>query len=276
MPAYSPMILQLLPSWKLERTTDAMELKVLVDFRGMSALVASDSRFLTACNSVSPSTSTSHHLELEGQPQNEVSINVFKNLLNEYQERNNQQNRELAEVKQQRDDAISVQNRLGQRLAEIASFALLVYRGSPIQVFPDIHEIIDVMFTQLFETTIHIRRFEKDDALSSLESLMSQMEILQSFLRRAEATCHLFTGGESGRPENERFLLTHIPPQVVIPSFGLTLDQTRLPFPERRPSQLPNTPPNSPVVSLLSNVNGHKRARPESFKDGEIPAKRRC
>ncbi|THU79100.1 hypothetical protein K435DRAFT_875887 [Dendrothele bispora CBS 962.96] len=223
--------------------------------------------------SVSSSTSTSRRVELEGQPRNEVSINVLKTSLTNTE---NETTNRIVEVKQQRDDAVSVQNRLGQRLAEIASFALLVYRGSPIQVFPDVHEIIDVMFTRLFETTIHIRRFEKDDALSSLESLMSQTEILQSFLRRAEATCRLFTGGESGRQENERFLLTHIPPQVVIPSFSLTLDRTRLPFPERCPSQLPNTPPNSPVVSLLSNVNGHKRARPESFEDGEIPAKRRC
>ncbi|THV03442.1 hypothetical protein K435DRAFT_791786 [Dendrothele bispora CBS 962.96] len=259
MPALSPMILQLLPSWKLERTPDALELKVLVDYRV----------------SVSQTSSSTHRLELEGQPRNEVSTNVLKNLLGEYRERNGQQNRELNSVRQELAEAVSVQNRLGQRLAEIASFALLVYRGSPTQVLPDVHEIIDLMFTQLFETTIHIRRSEKDEALSSLETLMSHMEILQSFLQRTEATCRLFVGGEGCRRENEQFLLTHIPPQIVIPSFGPTLDRTRLPYPGRRTFQTPSTPPNSPSVPLLCSVQGHKRSRPESFEDGEIPAKRR-
>ncbi|THU77670.1 hypothetical protein K435DRAFT_877548 [Dendrothele bispora CBS 962.96] len=216
------------------------------------------------------------HLELAGQPRNEVSTRVLKHLLNEYRERNGQQDRELASMKQQLDAAFTVQNRLAQRLAEIASFALLVYRGSPIQVFPDVHEILDTMFTRLFETTIHIRRFEKDEALSSLESLMSRMELLESFLRRSEAACRSFIGDEGGRRENERFLLTHIPPQIVIPSFGTTLDRTRLPYPDSYSCQASRTPPNSPVAPSFPTIQGRKRSRTEAFEEGELPSKRKC
>ncbi|THV01595.1 hypothetical protein K435DRAFT_853610 [Dendrothele bispora CBS 962.96] len=219
---------------------------------------------------VRDANSTDDRAGLERFPRTEIANVTLKRLLAEYQERNRQQ--ELSSLRQQLDGAILVQDQLGLRLSELASFALLAYRGSPIQVFPSLYEILDRMFTRLYEATIRIHGVEKEAALTSLESLMSRTEVLQSFLRHTEATCRLFVGDESGRRQNEKFLLGNIPPQVNIPLFGPTLDRTRLPFPETRRSQS-FTPPSSPVDNQPLS---RKRARTDDFEDGVIPSKRRC
>ncbi|THU96511.1 hypothetical protein K435DRAFT_858464 [Dendrothele bispora CBS 962.96] len=229
-------------------------------------------------SSVRETPPTGHRVELQGFSRNEDPTIVLKSLLNEYRERNRQQDRELNTLRQQFDGALTVQDRLGQRISELGSFALLAYRGSPIQVFPGLYEIIDGMFTRLYEATIRVHSADKEAALSSLESLMSRMEVLQSFLRRTEAVARLFVGEETDRRQNERFLLGNIPPQVTIPSFASTMDRTRLPYPvpRRSSSRNPVTPPNSPASTVVSGPNGRKRSRVDDLEEGELPAKRRC
>ncbi|THU98721.1 hypothetical protein K435DRAFT_856367 [Dendrothele bispora CBS 962.96] len=205
-------------------------------------------------SSVGNATSSGHDAQLEGFSRNEASNATLKRLLAEYQERCRQQDRELNLLRQQFDGAIVVQDRLGQRLSELGSFALLAYRGSPIQAFPNLYEILDGMFSRLYEATI------------------------RSFLWRTEATCRFFVGDENGRRQNERFLLGNIPPQVVIPTFHATLDRTRLPYPESRRSlsNKPVTPPNSPIDTRSPSFNPRKRTRNDDVEEGEIPTKRRC
>ncbi|THU83801.1 hypothetical protein K435DRAFT_807232 [Dendrothele bispora CBS 962.96] len=216
--------------------------------------------------------------ELAGLSRNEDTNVTLKRLLAEYQERSRQQDRELKLLRQQFDGALVVQDRLGLRLSELASFALLAYRGSPIQVFPNLYEILDGMFTRLYEATIRVHGMDKEAALTSLESLMSRLEMLQSFLRRTEAASRFFVGDESGRRQNERFLLGNIPPQVNIPAFDSTLERTRLPFPNSRHSSFcdPVTPPNTPVDRRSLSSNPRKRTRTDDIEEGEIPTKRRC
>ncbi|THU85334.1 hypothetical protein K435DRAFT_869401 [Dendrothele bispora CBS 962.96] len=148
------------------------------------------------------------------------------------------------------------------------------YRGNPTQAFSSLYEILDGMFTRVYEATIRVHGEEREAALESLESLVTRMETLQSFLRRIEATSRRFTGEERDRSQNERFLLSNIPPQVTLPQFHVTLERTRLPYPEsRRGSSRPSfTPPNTPTDM---NGRGLKRVRSD-LEDGEIVAKRRC
>ncbi|THV06359.1 hypothetical protein K435DRAFT_849154 [Dendrothele bispora CBS 962.96] len=150
------------------------------------------------------------------------------------------------------DGVSMVQDRLGQRLIELALFALLAYRGNPIQIFLNLYEMLDGIFTRTYEATICVHGGEKDAALESLESLVTRLETFQSFLRRAEAVSRRFVGDNRDRSQNERFLLSNIPPQS-----------------SPRPTF---TPPNTPADS---NARGSKRPREELMEDGEISAKRR-
>ncbi|THU95759.1 hypothetical protein K435DRAFT_859193 [Dendrothele bispora CBS 962.96] len=211
---------------------------------------------------------------LEGISRNEVSTSSFREILDGYRERCESQDRQLTLLRQQLDGVTVIQDRLGQRLIELASFALLAYRGNPVQVFSNLYEMLDGMFTRIYEATIRVHGEEKDAALESLESLVTRMETLQSFLRRTEAASRRFVGDERDRSQNERFLLSNIPPQATLPHFHVTLERTRLPYPDSRkfPSQASRTPPNTPVDS---NTRGVKRVREEVMEDGEIASKRR-
>ncbi|THU99820.1 hypothetical protein K435DRAFT_855313 [Dendrothele bispora CBS 962.96] len=221
----------------------------------------------------SPSTNASS--DLEGVSRNEDTSSSFGEILDGYRKQCDAQDRQLILLRQQLDGVTIVQDRLGQRMIELASFALLAYRGNPVQVFPSLYEILDGMFTRIYEATIRVHGGEKDAALESLESLTTRMETLQSFLRRTEAASRRFVGDDRDRSQNERFLLSNIPPQVTFPNFHIILERTRLPYPEsRRASPRPSfTPPNTPAV--LSG-RGAKRSRDDSVEDGEIAAKRRC
>ncbi|THV00992.1 hypothetical protein K435DRAFT_854263 [Dendrothele bispora CBS 962.96] len=252
MPTSAPITLQLFPAWKLERSPDVLEL-----------------RFPPS----SPPTDASNGLER--LPRDEGSTPSLRELLAGYRERCDAQDRQLILLRQQLNGAISLQDRLGQRISELSSFALLAYRGNPIQVFPNLYELLDGIFTRTYETAIRVHNGEKDPALESLESLLTRLETLQSFVRRAEATSRRFVGDESGRSPNERFLLSNIPPQVKLPEFSTILDRTRLPFPEPRHTfpRSSFTPPNTLVGTDSYSL---KRSREEELEDGEIPSKRRC
>ncbi|THV01567.1 hypothetical protein K435DRAFT_853583 [Dendrothele bispora CBS 962.96] len=223
----------------------------------------------------SENLSSNQTSDLGGVRRNENSTSSLQTLLDECRQRCSAQNRELNQLQQQLAGSITVQDRFGQRIIELASFALLAYRGNPSQVFPNLYELLDEMFACLYEVTIRVHGEEKGKALESLKSLISRMEVLQSFLRRTEATCRLFVGDEKGRRENERFLLSNIPPQVRIPDFDATLDRTHLPYPEPRRvrSRTSFTPPNTPTDL---NLHGTKRSRDEFLEEGEIPSKRQC
>ncbi|THU82614.1 hypothetical protein K435DRAFT_808147 [Dendrothele bispora CBS 962.96] len=262
MPVLYPLVLHLLPSWKLERSRGALELQLSLD------LQVNSSEDL-------PSDQTS---DLARVRRNATLTPPLQALADEYRHRYDAQNRELVQLQRQLAGSLTVQgylDRFGQRMIELATFAMLAYRGNPVRVFPNLYELLDEMFAYLYEVTIRVHGEEKGKALESLESLISRMEILQSFLRRTEATSRLFIGDEKGRRENERFLLSNIPPQVRIPEFDTTLDRTRLPYPEPRRSstRVPVTPPNSPAAV---DHRGIKRSRDDPLEDGEIPSKRRC
>ncbi|THV06388.1 hypothetical protein K435DRAFT_849178 [Dendrothele bispora CBS 962.96] len=221
------------------------------------------------------SLSTDAPSDLEGVSRDEASASPLRKMCRGYRERCDAQDRQLGLLRQQLDGVTVVQDKLALRVSELASFALLAYRGNPIQVFPNMYEILDGMFTRIYEATIRVRSEEKDAALASLESLLTRMEVLQSFIRRTEAVTRRFVGDENARSPNERFLLSNIPPQVQFPEFAVTLERTRLPYPEspHRFSQSPFTPPNTPTGM---DFRGVKRRRNEELEDGEILTKRRC
>ncbi|THU98511.1 hypothetical protein K435DRAFT_851104 [Dendrothele bispora CBS 962.96] len=221
------------------------------------------------------SSPTNASSDLERISRNEGPPSSLREVLDGYRERCNAQDRQLTLLRQQLDGVAVVQDRLGQRLIELASFALLAYRGNPIQIFSNLHEMIDGMFTWVYGATIRVHGEEKDAALESLESLLTRMETFQSFLCCTEATSRRFIGDNRDRGQNERFLLSNIPPQATLPHFHVTLERTRLPYPESRksPSRPPFTPPNTPAGS---DARGIKRPREELTDDGEIVAKRRC
>ncbi|THU88562.1 hypothetical protein K435DRAFT_803404 [Dendrothele bispora CBS 962.96] len=268
MPIIYPLVLQMLPSWKLERSRGALELQLSVDLL--------DSLFLPRPFTSSPpeSHSPSQASDLAGVRRDEASNPALQALLNEYRQRCSSQDRELNQLQQQFAGSLTVQDRFAQRIIELASFALLAYRGNPARVFPNLYELLDEMFAHLYEATIRVHSDEQSRALESLESLISRMETLQSFLRGTEATCRLFIGDEKERRENECFLLRNIPPQVQIPEFDTTLDRTRLPYPDshRIPTRVSFTPPNTPTDR---DSRGTKRHRSDSLEDGEISPKRR-
>ncbi|THV00903.1 hypothetical protein K435DRAFT_854289 [Dendrothele bispora CBS 962.96] len=213
--------------------------------------------------------------DLEGITRSEGKTPPFGEVLQGYRERCDAQDRQLVLLRQQFDGVSAVQDRLGHRLIELASFALLAYRGNPVQIFPNLYEILDGMFTRIYEATIRVHGEEKDAALESLESLITRMETLQSFLRRAEAASRRFVGDERDREQNERFLVSNIPPQATLPHFHVTLERTRLPYPEsRRTTFRPSfTPPNTPTNAT---VRGTKRSYESMMEEGELPTKRRC
>ncbi|THU76748.1 hypothetical protein K435DRAFT_878777 [Dendrothele bispora CBS 962.96] len=265
MPIVAPITLNLFPAWKLERSPDALELRLSLGFQGYSHSIAPPSQ---ASSTISPSN-------LEGVPRNEAAPTSLGEALQGYRERCDAQDRQLGLLRQQLNGVTVIQDRLGQRLIELASFALLAYRGNPTQVFSNLYEILDGMFTRIYEATIRVHGGERDAALESLESLVTRMETLQSFLRRTEATSRRFVGDERDRAQNERFLLANIPPQVTLPQFHVTLERTRLPYPESRraSTRSPCTPPNTPFEPV---ARGIKRPREELVEDGEITNKRRC
>ncbi|THU79143.1 hypothetical protein K435DRAFT_875840 [Dendrothele bispora CBS 962.96] len=226
-------------------------------------------------SSPSQSTSTDSPSGLERVPRVEAAPPALGEVLQGYRERCDAQDRQLGLLRQQLDGVTVIQDRLGQRLIELASFALLAYRGNPTQVFSNLYEMLDGMFARVYEATIRVHGEEREAALESLESLLTRMETFQSFLRRTEATSRRFIGEERDRSQNERFLLSNIPPQATLSQFHVTLERTRLPYPDSRKnaSRPPVTPPNTPFDP---NVRGSKRPREDSVEDGEIVAKRRC
>ncbi|THU98803.1 hypothetical protein K435DRAFT_856239 [Dendrothele bispora CBS 962.96] len=261
MPTVAPIILRLFPAWKVERSPDVLELRPIQN----------------------PSTNAPSNLE--GISRDEDTSPSLGSVLNGYRERCDAQDRWMELLPSKASIPVPFHplfstyedfiDRLGQRLIELASFALLAYRGNPTQVFSNLYEIIDGMFARIYEATIRVHGEERDAALESLESLVTRMETLQSFLRRTEAASRRFVGDERDRVQNERFLISNIPPQVTLPQFHVTLERTRLPYPETRktPTQPSFTPPNTPTGPV---GRGTKRFREDSLEDGEIPSKRRC
>ncbi|THU85556.1 hypothetical protein K435DRAFT_869173 [Dendrothele bispora CBS 962.96] len=254
MPIVAPVTLHLFPAWKLERSPDVLELRLSLGFQAL----------LKVPRRLPPVIwRGSLELKLHLLPSEKSSRAIA-----------NDATPRIGFLRQQLNGVTTIQDRLGQRLIELASFALLAYRGNPTQAFSSLYEILDGMFTRVYEATIRVHGEEREAALESLESLVTRMETLQSFLRRIEATSRRFTGEERDRSQNERFLLSNIPPQVTLPQFHVTLERTRLPYPEsRRGSSRPSfTPPNTPTDM---NGRGLKRVRSD-LEDGEIVAKRRC